>query len=76
MLVEVMVISKGEYCDRMHILPLANLTLSGISIHMCLERLVSLIKEGGRLIAPPSVTRNVICCLQLQSKAYSIQCWK
>ena len=52
MLVEVMVISKGEYCDRMHILPLANLTLSGISIHMCLERLVSLIKEEGKTNCP------------------------
>ena len=44
-LVAVMGIFKGEDCNRMHLLPFVNLTLSGIRIHMFLYRLIALLKE-------------------------------
>ena len=44
-LVEVIGILKEEDGNIMHILPLVNLTLSGISIHMWLGMLVDLLKE-------------------------------
>ena len=47
MLVSVIGILNGEGGNRMHILPLVNVTLSGISIYMFLERLVVLLKEEG-----------------------------
>ena len=40
MIVSVMGIFKGGYGDRMHMLPLINVTQSGISIRICLEILV------------------------------------
>ena len=49
-LVVVMVIFKGEYFNRTHLLPLVNLTSSGIRIRMWLERLVALIKGEGGII--------------------------
>ena len=45
MLAAVMGILKGEDGNRMHLLPLVNVTLSGIRIRMWLEMLSSLSKE-------------------------------
>ena len=45
MLVSVMGRFKGENDNRMHLLPLVNVTSSGIRIHMWLEKLVALLKE-------------------------------
>ena len=36
---------KGEDGNRMHLFPLANVTSSGIRIHMWLERLVALLNK-------------------------------
>ena len=44
MIVSVMGIFKGEEGDRMHLLPLINVTQPGISIRVCLERLLALLK--------------------------------
>ena len=45
MLMAVMGIFKGEYGKRMHILPLVNVTLSGMKIHIWFDRLLALRKE-------------------------------
>ena len=48
LLVAVMVRFKGEDGDRMNVLPLVNVTLSGIRIRVWLERLVAVLKEYGK----------------------------
>ena len=47
-LLKVMGIFNGEDGKRMHLLPLVNVGLLRIRIHMCLERLVHLLKEEGK----------------------------
>ena len=51
-MVAVMVRFKGEDGNRIHLIPLANVTSSGIRIRMCLERLATLIKEYGKTNHP------------------------
>ena len=43
---------KGEDGEIMHLLPLLNVTLSGIRIRMWLERLLALLKEEGKKNCP------------------------
>ena len=45
MLVIAMGVFKGEYVNRIHILPFLNVTSSKIRIHMWLERLVALLNK-------------------------------
>ena len=52
LLVTVMGRFKGEDGDRIYLLPLVNLTSSGIRIRMWLERLVALFKEEGKTNSP------------------------
>ena len=52
MLVAVMGRFKGEDGDRMHFLPLANVTSLGIRIRIWLERLVALLKKEGNNNCP------------------------
>ena len=47
-LVAVMVIFNGEDGVIIHLLPLGNVTSSGIGIRMLLERLIDLLKEEGK----------------------------
>ena len=51
-LVAVMGRFKVEDGERMHLLPLENVTLSGIIIHMWLQRLVYLLKKEGKTNCP------------------------
>ena len=43
---------KSEDGDRMHVFPLANVTRSGIRIHIWLERLVKLLRDEGKSSCP------------------------
>ena len=43
---------KGEDRDRMYLLPLINVTHSVIGVRVWLERLVDLLKAGGRTHCP------------------------
>ena len=45
---------KGRYIDmgRLHLLPLVNVTSSGIRIRMWLERLIALLKDEGKINCP------------------------
>ena len=44
MIVSVVGVFKGEDRDRMHLLTFINVTQSGITIRVCLERFVDLLK--------------------------------
>ena len=49
---------KGEEGDRMHVIPIANQTRSGINVRLWLERLVSLLKQEGKTNCPAFCDRD------------------
>ena len=51
-ILSVMRIFKGKYGNRMNLIPLINVTQSGIRIRFWLERLVDLLKAEGKTNYP------------------------
>ena len=73
-IVSVMEIFKVEYGDRMNLLPLINVSQSGIRILFWLERLVNLLKAEGRnnLLQFYNKEGNMLSAISIESEFHPI----